>query len=368
MLGDMRPAQQRLAMQLVATGLSRPATSRCRRSWASRTCSTSSKGGPPVRARARARPGACTTSASSATRRRPAWSWRFGGHHVSIHHTVVDGAVVASTPCFLGADPACVAAARARTRCGRSPAPRTSRRELVRSLDDAQREPASCRRVAPIDLVGGNRHAHRRRRRAASAGRHLATPVRRRARRAHGADPGTGRARRSGCDPSTSTRSASPSTPKGISASTLRPTQQELLRRRARRLRGPDPRRARGGRGGQVRRRTARTPSSFAWAGGYRRRRAALLPDPGTAAAGRVRQHPARRQPRPLRVAGSGRRLRRRRPQPRTTGRPTDPQRSKAANRAGLSWSTAFRTRWSSDASPLSASASAPGYTQSKCG
>ena len=35
------------------------------------------------------------------------WGWRFGGHHVSVSHLVVDGQVVASTPSFLGCDPAC---------------------------------------------------------------------------------------------------------------------------------------------------------------------------------------------------------------------------------------------------------------------
>ena len=34
------------------------------------------------------------------------WSWRFGGHHVSVHHLVVGGVVNTSTPLFLGADPA----------------------------------------------------------------------------------------------------------------------------------------------------------------------------------------------------------------------------------------------------------------------
>ncbi|MEL7158448.1 MAG: DUF3500 domain-containing protein, partial [Actinomycetota bacterium] len=34
-----------------------------------------------------------------------AWAWRFGGHHVSIHYTVVDGDVVGRTPVFFGADP-----------------------------------------------------------------------------------------------------------------------------------------------------------------------------------------------------------------------------------------------------------------------
>ena len=34
------------------------------------------------------------------------WGWRFGGHHVSLNNLVVDGMLVATTPCFLGADPA----------------------------------------------------------------------------------------------------------------------------------------------------------------------------------------------------------------------------------------------------------------------
>ncbi len=34
------------------------------------------------------------------------WGWRFGGHHVSLNNLVVDGVLVATTPCFLGADPA----------------------------------------------------------------------------------------------------------------------------------------------------------------------------------------------------------------------------------------------------------------------
>ena len=34
------------------------------------------------------------------------WGWRFGGHHVSLNNLVVDGVLVATTPCFMGADPA----------------------------------------------------------------------------------------------------------------------------------------------------------------------------------------------------------------------------------------------------------------------
>ena len=84
------------------------------------------------------------------------WGWRFGGHHVSVNHTIVDGELAASTPCFLGADPA------------ESPllGPHLLRplagaedlgRELVRSLDAAQLDRALLAPVAPVDLVSANR-------------------------------------------------------------------------------------------------------------------------------------------------------------------------------------------------------------------
>jgi hypothetical protein len=86
----------------------------------------------------------------------PAWSWRFGGHHISINHLVVDGEVQASTPCFLGADPA------AAPLLGPHPlrplaGAEDLARELVRSLDDQQRAEAVISPVAPVDLVGANR-------------------------------------------------------------------------------------------------------------------------------------------------------------------------------------------------------------------
>jgi len=84
------------------------------------------------------------------------WAWRFGGHHVSVSHTVVGGEVVSSTPCFLGADPA------------RAPllGPHPLRplegveevaRRLVRSLDPSQQGSAVVSPVAPTDIVAGNR-------------------------------------------------------------------------------------------------------------------------------------------------------------------------------------------------------------------
>lgn len=84
------------------------------------------------------------------------WGWRFGGHHVSLHYTIVSGEVVSATPNFFGADPA------------NSPllGPHLHRplagiedlgRDLFHALDDRKRAQALVSDVAPFDLVGGNR-------------------------------------------------------------------------------------------------------------------------------------------------------------------------------------------------------------------
>jgi len=84
------------------------------------------------------------------------WSWRFGGHHISVHFTIVDGRVVAMTPCFFGADPA------------NSPllGPHLHRplagaedfgRALAASLDPGQAGNAIVSDVPPVDLIGSNR-------------------------------------------------------------------------------------------------------------------------------------------------------------------------------------------------------------------
>jgi hypothetical protein len=83
------------------------------------------------------------------------WSWRFGGHHVSVNHLVVAGEVAATTPFFLGANPAT------------SPllGPHLLRplagvedlaRDLVRSLDDERFAAALLSPAAPRELVARN--------------------------------------------------------------------------------------------------------------------------------------------------------------------------------------------------------------------
>ena len=155
-LGEMRPIQQQLTMRLLATGLSRAGYVTAAtimglenvldelEAW--RASFGHERGRDPARYYLR------VFGAPGADR----WSWRFGGHHVSVHHTVVGGELRAFTPCFLGADPAS------------SPllGPHQLRPlaacadlafELLRSLTEEQRDVAVLSPVPPVDLVGANR-------------------------------------------------------------------------------------------------------------------------------------------------------------------------------------------------------------------
>ena len=155
-LGEMEPAQQRLAMRLLATGLSRAGYVTTAtiiglenvldelESW--RTSFGQARGRDPGRYYLRifGAPGA------------DAWSWRFGGHHVSVHHTVIGGELRAFTPCFLGADPAS-SPLLGPHRLRPLAACTDLAFELLRSLSDEQRQRAVLSPAPPIDLVGANR-------------------------------------------------------------------------------------------------------------------------------------------------------------------------------------------------------------------
>lgn len=82
------------------------------------------------------------------------WGWRFEGHHVSIHHTVAGGSV-ASTPLFLGANPAAspLGLGPLRPLAGEE----DLARDLLRSLDERQLAAARVSSAAPPDIVQSNR-------------------------------------------------------------------------------------------------------------------------------------------------------------------------------------------------------------------
>jgi hypothetical protein len=84
------------------------------------------------------------------------WSWRFGGHHVSVHHVIIDGEVVASTPAFFGANPANAPLLGSHLLRPLA-AVEDLGRQLVRSLNEQQRALAMLTDVAPVDLVSVNR-------------------------------------------------------------------------------------------------------------------------------------------------------------------------------------------------------------------
>ena len=82
------------------------------------------------------------------------WAWRFEGHHLSLHFTIVDGGVTVSAPTFLAASPAEVMDG---PKAGLRPlgSLEDAGRALLASLDPAQRAVAILDEVAPTNIVSG---------------------------------------------------------------------------------------------------------------------------------------------------------------------------------------------------------------------
>jgi len=152
-----RPAQQRAAMQLVATGLSTPGYVTVATTMGLENVLDHAEGFVTVFDRERGRdPGLYYLRVFGEPGGAAPWGWRFGGHHVSLNNLVVDGALVATTPCFLGADPAVspllgggVLRPLARVE--------DLARELVRSLPPELAARAVLLGRAPSDVVTANR-------------------------------------------------------------------------------------------------------------------------------------------------------------------------------------------------------------------
>ncbi len=85
-----------------------------------------------------------------------AWSWRFGGHHLSLHFTMIDGRVQSTTPCFMGADPASTPLLGPHLHRPLGGAEDLGR-ELARSLNGSQATKALVSPAPPVDIVGSNR-------------------------------------------------------------------------------------------------------------------------------------------------------------------------------------------------------------------
>ena len=80
------------------------------------------------------------------------WGWRVEGHHVSLHFTMVNGTMVASSPTFFGSNPAEV---REGPKKGLRilGAEEDAARVLLQALDPAQRAKAMIEATAPGDMI-----------------------------------------------------------------------------------------------------------------------------------------------------------------------------------------------------------------------
>lgn len=155
-LAGMRPHQQQLAFRLLALGLSRPAYVTACTIIGLENVLDEIEGWSIDWGRERGRDPGLYYLRIFGTPGEADWSWRFGGHHVSVHHLVIGGGVVASTPLFLGADPAA-----APLLGGQELRPLGATedlgRDLVTALDGTDRARAVVSAVPPFDLVTANR-------------------------------------------------------------------------------------------------------------------------------------------------------------------------------------------------------------------
>src|SRR5215207_3469768 len=104
---QQRPAQQRAAMRLVSTGLSPAGYVTVATIMGLENVLDYTEGFVASFNRERGRdPAMYYVRVFGNPGDEGLWGWRFGGHHVSLNNLVVDGVLVATTPCFLGANPA----------------------------------------------------------------------------------------------------------------------------------------------------------------------------------------------------------------------------------------------------------------------
>jgi hypothetical protein len=87
---------------------------------------------------------------------RGAWGWRVEGHHISLHFTIVNGSMVASSPAFLGSNPAEVPDG-PKKGLRILAAQEDSARALLTALDEKQRAQAVINPAAPNDIATMNR-------------------------------------------------------------------------------------------------------------------------------------------------------------------------------------------------------------------
>jgi hypothetical protein len=149
-LKDMSEAQRQAGMNLLRAGLSEPGYAKAETIRALEDVLVEMGGSPRFRNRDLYYFTVFGTPGPQAT-----WGWRYEGHHLSQHWTIVKGKALVTTPQFFGANPAEV-------RQGKLRGTRALAVEedlayaLLGSLDDAQRALAIIDREAPSDILTSN--------------------------------------------------------------------------------------------------------------------------------------------------------------------------------------------------------------------
>lgn len=152
---NQTPHQQSLAMQVVASGLSKAGYATVATVMGLENVLDQVEGWQVDWGRQRGRDAGLYWLRLFGRPGDPTWAWRFGGHHISLNNLIVAGRVVSTTPCFVGADPAETAL------LGGSLRPlhglEHGARQLASSLGARQRRKALLHERAVSDIVSGNR-------------------------------------------------------------------------------------------------------------------------------------------------------------------------------------------------------------------
>ncbi|WP_051792933.1 DUF3500 domain-containing protein [Amycolatopsis jejuensis] len=154
-LRELSPRQQSLAMQLLATGLTRPAYVTASIVLGLENVLDELEGWQVTWGRERGRDPGLYWIRVFGDPGAPDWGWRVGGHHLSINVLVRGGRIAATTPSFLGADPAAspLLAGTLRPLGGIEDVAR----DLMRSLPPSAQAQALLHDRAAPDIVSGNR-------------------------------------------------------------------------------------------------------------------------------------------------------------------------------------------------------------------
>jgi hypothetical protein len=153
-LFEMDRRQQRLAHQLVATGLSRSGYVSASVIMGLEMALDALEG---WRLNGRGRdPALYYVSVFGHPDAQAVWGWRFEGHHISLNYTIAGGRIVSPTPTFFGANPAEAPLSGVGVLRPLSGVEDLAR-ELVTSLQDEPRRQAVVSATAPADILTSNR-------------------------------------------------------------------------------------------------------------------------------------------------------------------------------------------------------------------